>query len=181
MKTNLKLNNSLSLKALEAQARKAAAIAAIKPQVAPSPAQAAPTARKVAEAMANTPKKEKPQWPQTIEAEIRSIFRMLTVSTAENTVVKMDKLSPGTSCKGLIGVYSRDAVNEKLPDVLRVRYAFYASTRNPSKLGSVAIYCDDVASYLTRIQQQGALFGHRVANATIAIGRRRFIDVTLAD
>jgi hypothetical protein len=183
MKTNLKLNNSLSLKALEVQARKAAAIAAIKPQVAPTSAQAAPTARKVAVAPATvrTPKKEKPQRPQTIEAEIRSIFRMLTVSTAENTVVKMDKLSPGTSCKGLIGVYSRDAVNEKLPDVLRVRYAFYASTRNPSKLGSVAIYCDDVASYLTRIQQQGALFGHRVANATIAIGRRRFIDVTFAD
>jgi hypothetical protein len=181
MKTNLKLNNSLSLKALEAQARKAAAIAAIKPQVAPTPAQAAPTAHKVAVATANTPKKEKPQRPQTIEAEIRAIFRMLTVSTAENTVVKMDKLSPGSSCKGLIGVYGRDSANEKQPDVLRVRYAFYASTRNPSKLGSVAIYCDDVASYLTRIQQQGALFGHRVANATIAIGRRRFIDVTLAD
>jgi hypothetical protein len=57
MKTNLKLNNSLSLKALEAQARKAAAIAAIKPQVAPSPAQAAPTARKVAVAMATPPRK----------------------------------------------------------------------------------------------------------------------------
>jgi hypothetical protein len=181
MKTNLKLNNSLSLKALEVQARKAAAIAAIKPQVVPAPAATIAHKVAVASAPARDSRKATPQRAQTIESEIRSIFRMLSVATAEDTIVKMDKLSPGTSCKGLIGIYGRDAVNEKLPDLLRVRYAFYASTRNPSKLGSVAIYCDDVASYLTRIQQQGALFGHRIANATIAIGRRRFIDVTFAD
>ncbi len=173
MKANIKSSEILCLKALEAKARKAA-LAAAKAKATAANTQSGTAAPRAAKKGAKE---------QTIESEIRSIFNMMRTAAANNRGVKMEKLACTATCKGLIGVYSKRADSdgrEMLADAPSELYGFYADTRDSAKLGSVAIYCDDVAAYMSRISRQGAIFGHRIASATVVMGRRRFIDVTFA-
>jgi hypothetical protein len=118
-------------------------------------------------------KKVKAKKPRTIETEIQSIFRMLCSSVADNAVVKMEKPAQYSTCKGLISIYKQGML-------LQTMYAFYSSSQYPTKLGSVAIYGSDVATYQQRILKRGTLFGYQVVRATLEMGRREFLDVTLA-
>ena len=59
-------------------------------------------------------------------------------------------------------------------------YAFYAGTYFPSRLGSVAIYADNVTSILAQIRASKSLFGIPVIEARLELGLRPFIDVRFA-
>jgi hypothetical protein len=181
MKTNLKLNNSLSFRALETQARKAAAIAAIKTPITVASATPQKPSRK---ATPDKPKKAKAVVTPNIDSEIHAIFKLFSSTATKDMVVKMEQTKlQKNSCKGIITVSSRDNAPTsgiaKDTSAIPTRYAFYASTHNPSLLGSVAIYGDNVATLHAQIQKAGSLFGYRVIRANIEMGRRQFVDVLL--
>lgn len=67
-----------------------------------------------------------------------------------------------------------------LPRKPLISYAFYPGTYFPSRLGSVAIYADNVTSILAQIRASKSLFGIPVIEARLEQGRRPFIDVRFA-
>lgn len=176
MKENLKLNPSLSMRALETQARKAAAYAAVRPK----------PVRKLANL----------QRIPEIELEIKAIFRVLASSVSESEVVLIDRPGNGVSCKAIISVYNReDLLRQKEEENAcrqlgvhrktyrafpNVKYAIYPNVVDATKIGSIAIYGRDVEILRTVILRQGSLFGRRVISANLEMGRRLFIDVKLA-
>lgn len=183
---NLNLVHTISLKALEAKARKAAATAAIASKN-------------------RTPKvtKVKTKKIPLIEREINSIFRSLCSTSSDNQVVMMDQANKGTSRKAIISIYNRDDLSRQKEEEAAYRklhsegenrnglrkpykafpvlmYVFYPHTLDEKKLGSVAIYGSDVSVLLSVILKKGSLFGHHVVSANLEMGRRLFIDVKLA-
>lgn len=121
----------------------------------------------------------------TIEQEIGNIFQLLTLNADENTLVKRVNPARGRSCKGEIDVYRRSARHgadgeQDVKDVLVARYVFYPSTYYPTRLGSVAIYCENAAILCGQLQKDRVLFGHRIVGAQMEWGRRPFVDVRLA-
>lgn len=193
MKKNLKLNSNISLQALEAKALKAAAIAAEEAKTQKSQ-QIAQKEKK------NFRKRQQPE----IDREISSIFRSLQSTVSETESVMLDRPRKGLLCKAVISVYRKsDLIRQEeeeeilkrsvsagqdrknLPKPFRatpkVRYAFYPSTLEPNKLGSVAIYDENSSSVKARIVKSGYLFGHRVVRVSLEMGRSPYVDVTFAD
>lgn len=187
--------SSLSFKALEARARRAAAIAANIP------------------APENSEKKKNKQRktsnrPSPIEREIHSIFQSLSANSPDTEVVFLE-MTKNSSCLAMIRVFNRDDLAReqqeaqekrnasRLDRTLRrddrdskanakpfkaspiVSYALYPSSYDAGKLGSVAIYGHDAPARRTQILKQRSLFGYPVVSATLEVGRRPFVDVTL--
>lgn len=186
---NLNLKSNLSLKALEGKALRAAKIAEFK----------AKEAKDEKKPVKKTKKKQIP----LIDREINSIHKGLIPQRADNLpdIVMLEWLSGGAGCRATISIYDAETLasledagtllamagnpdgksNSKLKKVPpTIRYAFYPATLHPDRLGSVAIYCKDPRAVQKRIIGSGTLFGHAVVRATIEIGRRPFVDVTLA-
>jgi len=186
MKTNLKLNSTLSFKAIEAKARKAAAFAALKHA-----------------AECNQPVKTRTKKISDIEREIRSIFRALTSTASEDKVVSIETPVKGASCRAIIRIFKTEDINrqseeekfyhEQLSQGMNrneldkpykanpiVMYALYPQAYDSTKLGSIAIYGDDASMRQTLILRQGSLFGHTVVRANLEMGRRLFVNVKLA-
>jgi len=187
MKTNLKLNSSISLQALEAKARKAAAIAA---------------ATAIVQQHDNAKKPHKKPIP-AIERDIRSIYQALKSNANETEVVTFERPDKGVSYLAIINIFRQadlhrqkeeeSAYRERLAQgadrktlakpfkaVPIVRYTFYPSTINHNRLGSIAIYGENASSTRALILKSGHLFGHSIISATLEMGRRPFVDVTLA-
>ena len=192
MKTNSKLNALTSLQTAETMARKAvtAAEAARKERKATAPA------------VAKKDRKKKTQQSPTLEKEIRSIFNTMSSEASQTTKAVMAQPAKGAYCKGMIMVYTVDdlmrqkeeeteynellkqgADKRDLPKPYKakphVTYAFYPSTLDATRLGSVAVYGNDALSMLLMIRKSGSLFGHRVIQAKLEIGIRPFVDVKL--
>lgn len=172
---NLQFNKSLSLKSLQAKAKKAAAAAA-------------ENARKPA------PKKPKKTLPQ-IELEIRSILNSVNSKVSENETVVISQGDKNVARKAAISIYRREdllrqkeeesakrkgLIEKSFKAVPRVMYAFYPSVADQNKLGSIAIYGENPSGTCSIIQKLGSLFGHKVLRASLEMGRRMFVDVTLA-
>jgi len=185
MKTNLKLNSNTPLQALASKARKAAAIADAE-RIEKSGGAKKRTVREIPE----------------IDRDIRSIFLALNSRTTENSTAVLEKPARGSSCKGIIHIYNQsDLCRQKEEEAsyreLRnngsdhahhvkpyrakptVTYAFYPKASDQNKLGSVAIYGENADSRRKLILKIGTLFGYRVINANIEVGRRPFVDVKL--
>lgn len=162
MKT-IKLNPTLSIKALESKARRNAVIAASK-------------ASSSSRSQNDDPKSKRPQrkQPPLIEREINSIYRTLKLKTSGNRVITLERPGRYSTCKATISIYSTSA--QRVPLVM---YAFYSDILHPNKLGSIAIYGDNPEATQKRVLTYGALFGHMVKRVTIENGRRPFVDVTL--
>lgn len=184
MKTNFKFNQT-SLRSVEAKARMAAAAASAAMAV----RKELGSATQYRDNQEYSPhdnrisKEKKTRLPE-IERDIQSIFKALNSRITDGMKTVMEKSSKTGYCKATIRILkeSNDSTPDSSPDkrnVLVIRYSFYASTLDPTKLGSVAIYCDDAASLLASIQASGSLFGHRFISATLEIGRRPFIDVKI--
>ncbi len=155
--------SSLSFKALEAKARYAAAMAAISP---------APDTKK-------NKRRKAPDRHSRIERDVRAIFQSLSYKSNDEEVVKLD-MTTGSSCIAMIRVYRRDDILAQPTKAAPiVCYAFYPSSYDASKLGSVAIYGNGARARRAQILKQGFLFGYPVVNVTIEMGRRPFVDVTL--
>lgn len=122
---------------------------------------------------------------QTIEQTISSIFRILSTTASDNSVVVREKPSKAaTFCKGMISIFDRNDLRQQEEDKSFkaspiIRYAFYPDTYNPARLGSIAIYGKNAPALCAIINKQGALFGHNVISASVENGRRPFIDVRL--
>lgn len=196
MKANLKLNPTLSFKAIEAKARKAAVLATVVPMATVA------TKTSVASQVPFKKKQSRPKSQKTtrIEREIRSIYNALRSHDSDREVVTIEY--PATcSCKAIIKVYRREDLERQSMEpeccreqILRetnrgaktskvspaVMYALYPDMYDAAKLGSVAIYGSEAVTHRSIILKQGTFFGRAVVSATIEMGRRPFVDVKLA-
>ncbi|MDE6443760.1 MAG: hypothetical protein K2K64_04985 [Muribaculaceae bacterium] len=122
---------------------------------------------------------------QTIDQTISSIFRILSTTASDNSVVVRERPSKtATFCKGIISVFDRNDIRRQEEDkTFRatpiVRYAFYPDTYNPSRIGSIAIYGENAHTLCAIIRKQRAIFGQSVISVSIEKGLRPFIDVRL--
>lgn len=137
----------------------------------------------------------------SIEQEINTIFELMTAKSGHHQVIRKEKVARESACKGIINVYSHiDLLREseetaayreakssgsasfyKKPFVARpkVKYAFYTDTYDQNRIGSVAIYADNVSALYGMLRKNGFLFGHAISGLSIEMGRRPFLDVTL--
>lgn len=175
---------NLSFRAIEAKARKAAAVAAAK--------------AKEQSTKSKTPKKVIP----AIEREISVIYKALSLHAPENEAVVLERPKKPFACRATISIYLRSDLLRQQEEqearsnsaaaaaeasqrskpfraLSKVTYAFYPATVSPDKLGSVAIYGSDPEATLDRIVSSGHLFGLPVKRASIETGRRAFVDVQL--
>ena len=138
----------------------------------------------------------------TIEQEIDSIFQLLVSQLSEKSVVVIERPSKGVSCKGVIIIYNRhelkrqrneqsayeNALRAGQPKSSLIRpfkakpvlmYAFYPDTVNPKRLGSVAIYGENVMADHIRFKKGDSLFGRTIISVKVEMGIRPFLDVRL--
>lgn len=118
---------------------------------------------------------------QTIDREISDICRILTVSSGKTLMVVRENPAKGSSCKGMITIFSRfDFLRQEEMAVSPMpiaRYAFYPDTLDSTRLGSVAIYSTNVERMWLNLKNQTTLFGHPILDVRIKIGRNPFVDV----
>lgn len=190
MKTNLNLNSGISLQAIEAKARKAAVIASL------------PRHDKEKEASPRKIRKTTKKKP-ALENEISQIINSLKSAVSDSEVVMTEQVDKSASCRAIVSVYRRDDLRRQMEEERAYRemlskgcsrnslekpfkampvtkYAFYPHALDRGRLGSVAIYGEDVSIRRAIITKRGFLFGHRVIKATLEQGRRLFLDVVVA-
>lgn len=111
----------------------------------------------------------------SINQEINTIFRFLKASVPSG--MNVSKKSPGKydSFTSIIDI-SINPDDHRRPTL---RYTFYPSTYRPELLGSVAIYAEDADQIYVKLKRLNYLFGYRIKNISLEIGRRPFVDVTL--
>lgn len=125
-----------------------------------------------------------------LNSEINSIFNSLASNASKGEVVVKERPAKGSSCKGIINVFSRRDLDREQEDrdtrrfpirkaVPIVKYAFYPDTYRPERLGSVAIYGENATARYMTIARDSSFFGHRVRSVSIEVGRRPFVDVKL--
>lgn len=114
-----------------------------------------------------------------IELTIGSIFQHLSATLGEGyKVVREKPKKKGVSCRELIKVFdSSRSGNEWKPVVV---YAFYPKVEASNRLGSIAIYCDNALVRHILICKNRSLFGIPVKESRLEMGKRPFVDVTLA-
>ncbi len=184
MNTNLKLNTSLSFKAIEAKARKASAFAAAHPApIAERTASREAASSRQAQAVGRTAVIERTHRPFTqklpaIEREIRSIYHALCAASPKTATIRIE-YPKQASCKAMIRVYDGDGA-DTLPKSPLETYALYTAAYDQTRIGSVAIYGAAAGTRRALIRKRGTLFGHRVVSATVEQGRRPFVDVKFA-
>ena len=133
----------------------------------------------------------------TIENQINSIFRLISRTAAETTVVVKERPAKGASGKGIISVYRIEDLREDEKSSVRCSfdgevcailakpfkarpvesYVFYSSVYDDSRLGSVAIYGADAATRCMMINRVRSFFGIMIKEASLEMGRRPFVDV----
>ena len=113
----------------------------------------------------------------SIESTINAIENNLVRNASAGLSVERKNALRGQSCKCMINIFAEEKPKGKDERKPLMTYAFYAGTYFPSRLGSVAIYADNVTSILAQIRASKSLFGIPVVEATLEYGRRPFIDV----
>lgn len=147
-------------------------------------------------------KKSSSEKPMTIEQEISSIFDSLSSSLREGLTARLDRPQKGESCRGTITVFNQLDLKREAREVAAyqralkagyeknrlekpfkakalVKYAFYPSVYTPAKLGSVAIYGDNVMYQYAMIRRSGFLFGHKALEVRLEMGIRAYVVVKL--
>ena len=116
----------------------------------------------------------------SIESTINAIENNLVRNASSGLSVERKKSLRGQSCKCMINIFAEEKPKGKDERKPLMTYAFYAGTYFPSRLGSVAIYADNVTAILAQIRASKSLFGIPVVEATLEYGRHPFIDVRFA-
>ena len=116
----------------------------------------------------------------SIESTINAIENNLVRNASAGLSVERKKGGKGQACKCMISIFAEEKPNGKDKRKPLMTYAFYAGTYFPSRLGSVAVYADNVTTILAQIRASKSLFGIPVVEATLEYGRRPFIDVRFA-
>ena len=121
----------------------------------------------------------------SIEQEITAIFNGIEANLKEGLAVEKTRPSKGsTFCKGEIQVFMAEDLRRMKEDTVfkakpLERYAFYADTLRPSRIGSVAIYGENAFNRCLILNKRGLLFGRKIISAKVEQGLRPFIDVKL--
>lgn len=131
--------------------------------------------------------KEKSSAGFFIEKQINLIFKGLVSNLPQNLVaVKAKPKKSSSLCKGFIQIYIKDESerkgdekNNSNSNKLIVSYAFYMKDFQDSKLESIAIYGDKIATKYYILKRKGYLFGYKIASLKIESGFRPFLDVKL--
>ena len=122
----------------------------------------------------------------SIEQEITAIFNGIEAILKEGLVAEKTRPAKGsTFCKGEIKVFIAEDLRRMEEDKSfkakpLERYAFYADTLRPSRVGSVAIYGDNAFNRCLILNKRGFLFGRKIISAKVEQGLRPFVDVKLA-
>lgn len=145
---------------------------------------------------------EKKKAPRSIEQEISTIFDLIVLRAPHSILVVNERPKAGSSCKGIICLYSRSDLKRQSEEeaeyrrlinlgadkttvptpfkaVPSVKYAFYPSVYDASRIGSVAIYGENAVSHGLLLQKHPVLFGYSVKSATVEMGVRPFVSVKL--
>lgn len=121
-----------------------------------------------------------------IENEIAVILENIRKNLGEGMVAVRERPSRGiTACRGIVTVYRESDLKKKSEERgYRLRpvekYAFYASTYRPDRLGSVAIYGDGAYRRSLLLKSKDTFYGYPILAVTVEIGMRPFVDVKLA-
>lgn len=122
----------------------------------------------------------------SIEQDITAFFKSLQTGLGKEFVAQREKPSKGSIfCKGMVSVFrvedlERRRENKEFKPVPLERYAFYPVNYGGSRIGSVAIYCDDAYKKSIMLRTRMSLFGRRIRQVRIEEGCRPFVDVVLA-
>lgn len=158
MKTNLKLNTTLTLRALEAQARRAAAIAAVTPSLPMTAPQAPSTAH---ESVVTTPSFKAPSRPKPhrpakdgasrrknadpVTRQVKQLCHAISAEVTETQLVNIETPKDGASCRAIVRVFSREDIDrqheeEALYRQLIARGKQPAELTKPRKAAPVVMY-----------------------------------------
>lgn len=119
----------------------------------------------------------------SIEDQVNLVFKSLTEKADPETVVMKAKPVKGNPFgKRVISIFDRAEINRQELDssykpIPRRIYAFYPNSIDPTRLGSVAIYCDNAIHFGAVIRKKQSLFGLRVTSVEIEHGLHTFVDV----
>lgn len=116
----------------------------------------------------------------SIESTINAIENNLVRNASSGLSVERKRGGKGQACKCMIHIFAEDKPVGKDKRTPLMTYAFYPGTYFPSRLGSVAIYADNVTAILAQIRASKTLFGIPVVDVKLEYGRRPFIDVRFA-
>ena len=116
----------------------------------------------------------------SIESMIDAIENYLVRNASAGQSVERKRAGRGQSCNCMISIFAEAKPKGKDERTALQTYAFYPGTYIPTRLGSVAIYADNVTTLLAQIRSGKTLFGIPVLEATLEYGRRPFIDVRFA-
>ncbi len=180
MKSNIKLNPTMSLKAIESKVRNTSFfISGDRAVVKHNPNQYNPS-KPVGSSKDRHTERRAPGFKSLpeIRQSVRRIYEALSRSAKDNEVVKLEETGDRESYKAVITLSEKQGREEQLRTV--ETYAFYPAAHNAAKLGSVAIYGPDAAARRMDIVRHRSLFGHAIRDARLEMGRRLFVDVTFA-
>lgn len=116
----------------------------------------------------------------SIESTINAIENNLVRNASAGLSVERKKGGKSQACMCMISIFAEGKPSGKDNRKPLISYAFYPGTYFPSRLGSVAIYADNVTSILAQIRASKSLFGIPVIEARLELGLRPFIDVRFA-
>lgn len=155
-------------------------------------------------ANANVFSTEKTGRSQTsIRREIDAIYDEMTEKASAMQIVCRERPEKGTSCAGIISVYSVDDINRQkreraacaetvrrqggetaVPKPFRAqpiaRFAFYPGVTDPSAIGSMAVYGRTAVLQYRLLKQRGDFFGHPIASVTLERSVNLFASVKFA-
>lgn len=121
---------------------------------------------------------------QIIEKEIESIRRSICANVEEGVKVVNEKVPrSNTFCKAVIAIYKvadYRSLSEGSTLQPLERFYFYPATLRNDRLGSVAIYGNDVISRYGWLTKGQTFYGSKILGASIENGARPFIDIKLA-
>lgn len=115
----------------------------------------------------------------SINQEINAIFNDLSSRESKNSVVERVKLNRRTSALAVFAVYDRAIYKQKGAQP-HTRYALYPAVGNHERIGSVAIYTQNISDMYVSLRTKRSLFGRMIAKVEVEQGRRPFLDVTFA-
>ena len=117
---------------------------------------------------------------KTIESTIDAIESYLVRTVSAGLSVERKKSGRGQSCRCMISIFAEEKPKGRDERIPLQTFAFYPGTYIPTRLGSIAIYADNVTSILAQIRSSKTFFGIPIMEAKIELGRRPFIDVRFA-
>lgn len=138
-----------------------------------------------------------------IKKSIETIYNGICATTPETMTVCLERPAKGTTCAGIISVYSkadlvrqnketaafnvavrcgadRASLQKPFRALPHIRYAFYPSVYSTEKIGSVAIYGPQGLTLFPLLKKRMALFGRRISSIELEKGLSLFLSVKFA-